>query len=265
MSIFTVLKTIFPGSKSDQNAAYSSEEENMIQGIIDLSSTTVKEVMVPRIDVAFVSLSMDKNSLLEQICDSGYSRYPVYRETIDNVVGMLYAKDVLQSLIQNDGTVQIDQLIRKPYFVPESMRLDSLLKEMKRRRVHIAIGVDEYGGVSGIVSMEDIIEEIIGDIQDEFDNEQEDILQIDESVFLCDARTSLEDLTEVAQISISHNDFETLGGYVFDLFGKIPVKFEKIQNDGLEFIIQEMDGHKIRTVKVVVHRDLPADEEPEED
>ncbi len=229
---------------------YSTEEQDMIRGIVDLSSTTVKEVMVPRIDVAFVSLKMSTSALLEKISDSGYSRYPVYRETIDNVVGMLYAKDVLQSLIQED-TINIERIIRKPYFVPESMRLDSLLREMKRRRVHIAIGVDEYGGVSGIVSMEDIIEEIIGDIQDEFDNEQEEILQIDSRTFLCDARTSLEDLQETTGVVIDDSSFETLGGYVFDLFGKIPVKFEKVHNGDVDFIIQEMDGHKIRTIKVV--------------
>ncbi|THB68440.1 MAG: HlyC/CorC family transporter [Spirochaetaceae bacterium] len=237
---------------------YSSEEQDMIRGIVDLSSTTVKEVMVPRIDVAFVSLDMETDSLFEKISESGYSRYPVYRETIDNVVGMLYAKDVLQSMIQEKNVV-ISRIIRKPFFVPESMRLDSLLREMKRRRVHIAISVDEYGGVSGIVSMEDIIEEIIGDIQDEFDNEQEEILKIDAHTLLCDARTSLEDLSEMAGVALDDGSFETLGGYVFDLFGKIPAKFEKVQQHGIDFIIQEMDGHKIRTVKVVV----PVDQQPD--
>nr|WP_156810064.1 hemolysin family protein [Spirochaeta africana] len=253
------MRRLLGRSRPDRSQAYSTEEQDMIRGIIDLSSTTVKEVMVPRIDVAFVALEMDSASLLEKISESGYSRYPVYRETIDNVVGMLYAKDILQSLIQDD-TINIERIIRKPYFVPESMRLDSLLREMKRRRVHIAIGVDEYGGVSGIVSMEDIIEEIIGDIQDEFDNEQEEILRIDSASYLCDARTSLEDLENTAGVEFEDRSFETLGGYVFDLFGKIPAKFEKVHRDGMDFIIQEMDGHKIRTIKVVV-TEVVADEE----
>lgn len=248
---------------AEEENGYSSEEQDMIRGIVDLSKTTVKEVMVPRIDVAFVALDMDKDSLLEKLSEGGYSRYPVYRETIDNVVGLLYAKDVLLSLIQ-ENTIEIERVIRKPYFVPESMRLDSLLREMKRRRVHIAIGVDEYGGVSGIVSMEDIIEEIIGDIQDEFDNEQEEILPIDSRTFLCDARTSLEDLAEVTGVLLNSESFETLGGYVFDLFGKIPAKFEKVTDDNLDFIIQEMDAHKIRTIKVVV-REVHNHTEKQED
>lgn len=247
----TLIEKMLKRRGAQKNASYSTEEQDMIRGIVDLSSTTVKEVMVPRIDVAFVALDMSADALLDKVCEGGYSRYPVYRETIDNVVGLLYAKDVLQSLIQ-DEKIQIERLIRKPYFVPESMRLDSLLREMKRRRVHMAIGVDEYGGVSGIVSMEDIIEEIVGDIQDEFDNEQEEILEIDSNTYLCDARTSLDDLTEVSGNEIAHSSFETLGGFVFDLFGKIPAKFEKIQHDSIEFVIQEMDGHKIKTIKVIM-------------
>ncbi len=225
----------------------------MIRGIVELSDTTVKEVMVPRIDVAFISISADTRSLLEKVIENGHSRYPVYRETIDNVVGVLYAKDLLQFLFREDE-INTENIIRKPFFVPESKKLDSLLREMKRRRVHIAVAVDEYGGVSGIVCMEDIIEEILGDIQDEFDNEKEEVLEIGEGIYLVDARVNIEDLNEELKSEIPDDDFDTLGGYVFDLFGKIPVKYEKVSRNDMDFIIQEMDGHKIRTVKIVVHR-----------
>jgi magnesium and cobalt transporter len=167
-------------------------------------------------------------------------------------VGVLYVKDLLDFLIKKDP-FQIRDVMRKAYFVPESMKLDSLLKEFKHRRVHIAIVVDEYGGVSGIVCMEDIIEEIVGDIQDEFDNEEDDILEIGHNTYLCDARIDIEDLNEYLCKDIPDDKFDTLGGFVFDLFGKIPVRYEKVSYENLDFIIQAVEGHKIKTVKVVVN------------
>lgn len=226
------------------------EEKDMIRGIVELSDTTIKEVIVPRIDVVFISDEISEDDLYKTLIESGHSRFPVYRETIDNVIGVLYVKDLFSRIIVKDKII-IDEIIRKPYFVPESMKLDSLLKEFKHRRVHIAIAVDEYGGVSGIVCMEDIIEEIVGDIQDEFDNEDEDILIIGEGIYLCDARVNIEDFNEELEMDISDDDFDTLGGFVFDLFGKIPVRFEKVSYQNVDFIIQNMDGHKINTIKVV--------------
>jgi len=150
----------------------------------------------------------------------------------------------------------LKKIVRKPFFVPESKRIDALLREFKRRHVHIAIAIDEYGGVSGIVCMEDIIEEIVGDIQDEFDNEREDILPIGEGVWLCDARMSLDELDEIFAGEIGDDEeFETLGGFVFDLFGKIPVKYEKVSWKNFDFIIQDMEGHKINTVKIVTKKE----------
>lgn len=226
------------------------EEKDMIRGIVTLSETTVKEVMVPRIDVVFVSIDSNMDELVSTLSECGFSRFPVYKDTIDNVVGILYVKDLLQYR-GADEEVDIEKIIRRPYFVPESKKLDSLLREFKRRKVHIAVAVDEYGGVSGIVCLEDIIEEIVGDIQDEFDNEVEDILEIGENTYLCDARVDIEDLNEKLSLELPEEDFDTLGGFVFDLFGKIPVKYEKVSWKGSDFIIQEMDGHKIRTVKLV--------------
>ena len=248
------------GGTADQTPVLNPETEKMIEGVHGLAETSVKEVMVPRIDSVFLSLDMDTQELVGRISETGHSRFPVFKDTMDNVVGMLYAKDLLQFLT-NGEPVSIDRILRKAFFVPESKRLDGLLREMKRRRVHIAIAVDEYGGVSGLVCMEDIIEEIVGDIQDEFDNEREDILEIGEHAYLCDARINIEDLQERINAELPNEDYDTLGGFVFDLFGKIPVKFEKTSYGNLDFIIQEMDGHKIRAVKVLVH---PSPREAEE-
>ncbi|MDR0568368.1 MAG: hemolysin family protein [Spirochaetaceae bacterium] len=228
-----------------------ADQREMIRGVLGLSETAVKEVMVPRIDTVFLQLDASKEELLACIAESGHSRFPVYKETIDNVVGILYVKDVLQSLLK-DNAFDISQLLRKPFFVPESKRIDGLLGELRRRRVHIAVAVDEYGGVSGIVCMEDILEEIIGDIQDEFDHETELILPLGEKAYLCDARVHLEELSKATGVSFPMHDFDTLGGFVFNLFGKIPVKYEKTVYNGHDFIIQDMDGHKIHTVKIIL-------------
>jgi len=248
------LQRLFSGSAPADRGHYNglnAETRKMIEGINGLAETSVKEVMVPRIDSVFLSVDMSGQELVGRISETGHSRFPVYKDTMDNVVGMLYAKDLLQFLT-NGEEIAIERILRKAFFVPESKRLDGLLREMKRRRVHIAVAVDEYGGVSGLVCMEDIIEEIVGDIQDEFDNEREDILEIGEHAYLCDARINIEDLQERIQTSLPDEDYDTLGGFVFDLFGKIPVKFEKASYRNLDFIVQEMDGHKIRSVKVVV-------------
>ena len=230
------------------------DQREMIQGILELSATTVKEVMVPRIDTVFISADAGRDELFPLIVEGSHSRFPVYEDTIDNVIGILYIKDVLKSVAANDQTaapLDIRKLARPPFFVPESKRIDELLREFRRRKLHIAVVVDEYGGVSGIVFMENIIEEIIGDIQDEFDNEKEDILELGDGAWLCDARVNLEDLAEQTGISLPMEDFDTLGGFVFDLFGKIPVKYEKARWESHDFIIQEVEGHKINSVKII--------------
>jgi len=229
------------------------EQQQMIRGVFELSDTTVKEVMVPRTDTVFLSADDTKEELLERICESEHSRFPVYKDTVDNVIGILHVKDVLKALV-NDKTFDINVLVRKPFFIPVSKHIDDLLRELRRKKIHIAIVVDEYGGVSGIVSMEDIIEEIIGDIQDEFDHETEDVVDLGSGIWLCDSRVNLEFLAEKINIVLPVGDFDTLGGFVFDLFGKIPVKNEKIEYKGLDLIVQEMDGHKINSIKIVTHK-----------
>ena len=239
-------------SNNDEDDGYSDlnhEEKDMIRGIVELSETTVKEVMIPRIDVVFIPSDMPVEQMFETVVSSAHSRFPVFKETIDNVIGILYVKDLLRSIVMKQN-IDIKSIIRQPYFIPESKRINSLLHEFRRRRVHIAIAVDEYGGVSGIVCLEDIIEEIVGDIQDEFDDEEEDIVKLDEQHFLCDTRAYIEDVNKIIGLNLPNEDYDTLGGFVFDLFGKIPVKYEKVSFEGVNFIINNMDGHKIKTIKI---------------
>ena len=253
MGIFDKLKKKRAVSEILQDSL-NEEKEDMIRGVVDLSDTAVKEVMIPRIDVDFIPLDMETEELLKRVAESGHSRFPVYVESIDNVVGILYVKDLINSFARKEP-IDLEKIIRKPFFVPESKRIDGLLREFKRRHVHIAIAVDEYGGISGIVCMEDIIEEIVGDIQDEFDNEGEDIASIGDGLWLCDARVDMDDLAEALHTELPSDEFETLGGFVFDLFGKIPVRYEKVRWKNFDFIVQDMDGHKINTVKIAALKD----------
>lgn len=236
--------------ESLQKEILKEEKEDMIQGVEGLSETSVKEVMVPRIDVDFISSDTPVKELLTKIITSGHSRFPVYTDSIDNVIGVLYVKDLLQSFFEQKE-IDLTNMIRKAYFVPESKRIDSLLREFKRHHLHIALAIDEYGGISGIVTMEDIIEEIVGDIQDEFDKEREDIITVNENIWLCDARVNLDDLNDTIQADFPNEEFDSLGGFVFDIFGKVPVKYEKTSWNNYDFIVQDMEGHRINVIKVI--------------
>lgn len=230
------------------------ELRKMIDGVINLSQTTVKEIIIPRTDVDFLTTEDTEEELLEKIKESGHSRFPVYDGSIDNVVGILYVKDIIKAY-SNKEPLDLKKILRRAFFIPESKRIDSLLRDFKRKHIHIAVAVDEYGGVSGIVCMEDVIEEIVGDIRDEFDEEQDDITKIADGIWLCDARVDLDDLQELLEVEFPTEEFDSLGGFVFSLFGKIPVSFEKTSWNNLDFIIQEMDGHRVETVKIIKHRD----------
>ena len=247
----------FKKKKPDVNVAedVNEQRQGMLQGVAGLAKTVVKEVMIPRIDVDFLPIDTEYSELLVKVVESGHSRFPVYEDSIDNVVGVLYVKDMLR-LIARGKEVKVAEIIKKPFFVPESKRIDSLLMEFKRKHIHIAVAIDEYGGTSGIVCMEDIIEEIVGDIQDEFDNEREDITKLGEGMWLCDSRVDLEDLANVLGVEMPIDDFDTLGGFVFDLFGKIPIKFEKATWKDYDFIVHDVEGHKVNTIKIIKHKKL---------
>ncbi|MBQ7611750.1 MAG: HlyC/CorC family transporter [Spirochaetaceae bacterium] len=230
----------------------NDELKEMLEGVITLSQTTVREILIPRTDVDFLTVNDSQEELLTKIMESGHSRFPVYEDSIDNVVGILYVKDIIKQFAKNEP-LNVRNILRRPFFIPETKRIDSLLRDFKRKHVHIAVVVDEYGGVAGIVCMEDVIEEIVGDIRDEFDNETDDITKIAEGIWLCDARIDLDNLQEMLEVEFPTEEFDSLGGFVFDLFGKIPVNFEKITWNNFDFIIQEMDGHRIQLVKIVKH------------
>lgn len=224
------------------------ERETMIQGIGELDEMTVKEVMVPRIDVSFVDCNIRLEELYDLIANDGFSRYPVYEDNNDNVIGVLYSKDLLRKGIEEN--FDVTNIMRNAFFVPDSKHLDDLLREFKLKKIHIAVAVDEYGGVSGIVCLEDILEVIVGEIQDEFDEEEEEIRKIDEKHYVVDARTSIEDINSELNLKLVDDDFETIGGLVFEIFGRIPKKGESIELDKNIFKVEQIEGHKIVNISI---------------
>lgn len=255
------LKSIFGGKdkrcedplSERQKEEEIEEREDMIEGVSELDEKTVKEVMVPRIDVQCISVGSTYDEVIDFIEEQGFSRYPVYEDNIDNVVGILYAKDLIRKEAEKDFSIR--KLMREAFFVPDSKRLDDLLRDFKKQKVHIAVAVDEYGGVSGIVCMEDIIEVIVGDIQDEFDaDEEENIRRVDDDTYLCDARTPIEEINEELDLDIPEDDYETIGGYVFEKFGCIPGKGDVASSENADFVVESIDGHKINEIKVILRR-----------
>lgn len=251
---------LFPKAEEDNATSFNvlnSEEKEMIQGIVDLSQLVVREIMVPRTDTVFIDVDMPQPEYLKLIIETGYSRFPVYQDRLDNVIGILHVKDLLRSLVKSDAKpCDLASILKPAYFVPETKRLNSLLKEFKRRKVHIAVVIDEYGGTSGIVCLEDILEQIVGEIQDEFDQEPEAIRKIADGTYLCNGHIKLSDLNEKLKLDLPDAEFDSLSGFVFDLFGKIPeVNESVVYGDRFEFIVQRIEGRKILSVKIIIRND----------
>jgi CBS domain containing-hemolysin-like protein len=226
----------------------------MIGNVFELTDSEVREVMVPRIEI----IALEKGSRIEQVqkvvAETGYSRFPVYENDIDNIVGVLYVKDIFKKYPLPTANDDLTQLVRPAYFVPESKPLKALLEEFKLQKLHIAIVVDEYGGTAGLVTMEDLLELIVGDIQDEHDTEEEELVQVRENEFLVSANLSMYDLSEKLDLALEEKDFETVGGYIYDLVGSLPQVGQRVSADGVDYIVQKVNGQRIEKVRVVVTR-----------
>ncbi|MBN1435102.1 HlyC/CorC family transporter [Candidatus Fermentibacterales bacterium] len=235
--------------KGDQDD-YDQEQE-LIDSIVDFSDKMVREVMVPRIDMICVELKDDLLDVAREVERAGHSRLPVYREKIDEIVGILHAKDLLSALAEG-GSQQIGMkdILREPYFVPEYKRIDNLFRELQSHRIHMAIVVDEYGGTAGLVTIEDIVEEVFGEIQDEFDAESPLIQSLGRGAFRIDARLPLDDLNDLLGSSFDSMDFETLGGMVYRAFSKIPKPGESVELSGYRFTVEKVRRQRVLLVKV---------------
>jgi len=238
--------------ESEDSGDLEQEEKRMIYEIFQFNKTMAREIMVPRIDM--VALDLQTASLTDAVqsfLDYGYSRLPVYDGKIDNIRGLLYAKDLLPTLKAEDKEVDLSKLLREPYFIPETKKADDLLTEMQESRFHMAIVVDEYGGVSGVVTLEDIIEEIIGEIQDEYDDLEEDVYEeINENEYVFLGRIDLHDFSDIMGTDLPEADADTLAGFIYEKLGRVPQGGESVRENGLLLTIEQLSGRRIRRVRV---------------
>ncbi|MCK4795822.1 MAG: HlyC/CorC family transporter [Spirochaetes bacterium] len=226
----------------------------MIVNIIRLSNISVKEIIVPRVDVVSIDSKSEIDDIIKIVDEKGHSRLPVFNENIDNIVGILHSKDLLKYFTRKSD-FKISKIMRSPLFIPESKMINDLLVELREKKNHLAIVVDEYGGMSGIVCLEDIIEKIVGEIQDEFDDEVEDVIQLEENTFLINARITIEELNEKLGTDFHEEEIDTLGGLIFMIFGKIPIKNEKIKYNNYIFTVEAISGRTIKTIKMQILKD----------
>lgn len=233
----------------------SSEEQKILEGIVSFGNTDTKQVMSPRIDVFGLEITETFSEIYIKIIEKGYSRIPVYRDNIDQIEGILFVKDLLPHLNKDD--FDWVTLIREPFFVPENKKLDNLLKDFQSMKSHLAVVVDEYGGTSGLVSLEDVIEEIVGDISDEFDDEDINFSQIDDKNFLFEGKVNLRDFYRV--INVDENLFEerkgeaeTLAGFILEISGNFPAKGQKISYANCLFTVEVVDKKRIKQIKVTI-------------
>jgi gliding motility-associated protein GldE len=248
------VKTLSEALKLASNDT-SEEEKKILEGIVTFGNTETIQVMRPRIDMFTLSDEEEYKDILKKITKNGHSRIPVYKESIDNIIGVLYVKDLLPHLAKKKFAWQ--KLLREPFFVPENKKLDDLLLEFKNKKNHMAIVVDEYGGTSGIVTLEDIIEEIVGDINDEFDDVDVTYSKIDDKNYIFDAKISLKDLFKILEVDENKFDkykgeAETLAGFILEISGKFPKKGEQIKINNIQFTIESIDKKRIKQVKVTL-------------
>lgn len=239
---------------------FESESREMIEGVYELREQRVREIMVPRNELVTVRVSDSIDRVIALIQTEGRSRIPVFEDKIDNIVGIVYAKDLLKHLaINQNKDIPLEKIMRPAYFVPETKNVFDLLQEMKKKKVHVAIVIDEYGGTAGLVTMEDLIEEIIGEVQDEYDNEEEPIVPAGEDTWLVAAWLGIDDVNEKLGLAIPvHEDYDTVAGFLMYKLGRIPKLKERIDLDTLTFVIVESDEKSIGTVKIIKQQ-RPAD------
>jgi putative hemolysin len=236
----------------EEPGSLEREERKMIYSIFQFGETLTREIMIPRIDIISLDVKTSLPDAIQMFLDSGHSRLPVYESTIDNVIGLLYAKDLLKTSSRTEEQVSLRELLRPEYFVPETKKVDELLAEMQSQRIHMGLVVDEYGGVAGLVTLEDIVEEIVGEIRDEYDTTNEEVLyqEVGQDQYTFQGRIDLDEFNEVMNSHLPKDEADTLAGYLYDQMGRVPQGGESIMVDGLTFTIEQVTGRRIRRVRV---------------
>jgi putative hemolysin len=236
----------------EEGGSLKEEEKELLHKVFEFGDTLASEAMRPRTEIVSVPSNATLKEVFSLVSEFGYSRYPVIEDTIDTVIGILYIKDILVAM--STGEVKreddIQQFIRPAYFIPENKRVSELLSEMQRERFQLAIVIDEFGGTSGLVTLEDLIEEIVGSIHDELETEEKEVQIVDEKNFVVSGQSALDEVNELLGTSLQSKDFNTLGGFVFGLFGRMPKVGEQLKYKNLKLEILELEGRKISKIKM---------------
>lgn len=245
----------------EEEGVIEVEEKEMIHSIFDFTDTVARQVMVPRTDIDAAPITSTLDDLLDIITSTGHTRIPIYEDNVDKIVGVVHAKDLLPVLRREPRAFDIKQVMREAYFIPETKDVDELLAEFKRGKLQMAIVRDEYGGTAGLVTVEDLLEEIVGEIRDEYDVEEPMIHTVDEDRALVSARMSVDDLNELMNLNIPESEeYETIGGFVFDLFGRQPEQGETISWSNLDFVVASVEEGRLQRIEVI-RTDRPVEPE----
>jgi len=235
----------------EEEGVLEEEETEMIHSVFEFADTTAREVMIPRIDMVTLESDATVDAAVDFAIQGGFSRIPVYEDTIDNILGVLYVKDMLKQLRERNDTLSIRDLLRPAHFVPETKKLDDLLREMQQQHVHLVIVVDEYGAVAGLVTIEDLVEEIFGDIQDEYDREEKLVEKVNQYEYIVDAKMDIDDFNDLMDMELDDTDYETLGGFLYAQLDKIPNVGDTITYQHVTFTVMSTRGRRITKVRVV--------------
>jgi putative hemolysin len=233
-----------------KHGIFESSEEDLIHSVFRFTDTVVKEVMVPRTDIVAIDAESDVDTILSTMNEKGFSRLPVYSETIDNIIGVVYLKDILQ-LHMAEKPFQLNQVLRKPYIVPPNKNVSVLLKEMREKRIHLALVGDEYGGTDGLVTMEDLIEEIVGDIRDEQEKDLREISEIAANRYIVDGKTDIGKVNRKLEVKLPEDEFETIGGFVLGLFGRLPAEGDQVRYENMMFTVLRLRKNRISRIRVL--------------
>lgn len=234
----------------DASAALQDEERDMIRGVMELEFTAVREVMVPRPDIVSVEINVPFDEVAGVLVDRGFSRLPVYEGDIDHIIGIVHTKEVLRHLTNGNGRPQLRDIVRQAHVVPESKKVHELLSEMKEGQISIAIVIDEYGGTAGLVTVEDLVEEIVGEIRDEYDIEEHPIEQINEGEAIVDGGVSIDDLNEMFEAQIQKEDFDSVGGFIVNELGRMPSVGDTVRFNGISLKVLTVAGRRVKKVLV---------------
>jgi putative hemolysin len=233
-------------SQSTEHGEIEQQEQEMLYKVFDFADKEASDVMVPRPEVVALSIDLPPEQCLEAVMDSPFTRYPVYRESLDNVVGILHVRDLFRALRDRGmHEVKVEDIIRPAHIVPETKDLAALLAEFRRANQHMAVVVDEYGDMEGIVTLEDLLEEIVGDIEDEFDLPDESVEQVDDDTVIVDGTFPIDDFNERFKVTLPDEDYHTMAGFVFGLLGRQPEAGDTINHDGIRFDVLEVEGARI--------------------